>query len=260
MAIRFDGRWALAAMVVAAAVTAGICAERRDKWKNHDMDRPMAPVITPGEKPGDAPSDAIVLYDGKGTDAWLTDKDGGPCKWVIDPKDGAMISTKGSGYVRTKQEFGSIQLHVEFAEPTPPSGDSQGRGNSGVFLMGEYEIQVLDTYNNRTYADGACGAVYGQHPPLVNVCRKPGEWQTYDIVFHAPVFEKDGKVARPAFVTVIQNGVLVQDHFEIWGRTEFKEAIKYHPHAAKMPLKLQDHGNPVRYRNIWVRELADEKE
>jgi hypothetical protein len=244
---------ATAAMIVGGSAYA---AERVLKYPIHDETRAVPAVVTPGEKPGDAPSDAIILFNGKSTDEWVADNGGGPIKWAIE--DGAFVSVKGAGYARTKREFGSCQLHVEFAEPTPPSGNSQGRGNSGVFLMGTYELQVLDSYDNKTYADGQCGSVYGQNPPLVNACRKPGEWQTYDIVFHRPIFEKDGKVAKPAFITVLHNGVLVQDHFEIWGGTGHHIVGTYHAHADKMPLKLQDHGNPVKFRNIWVREIADE--
>ena len=203
-------------------------------------------------KPGQAPSDAIVLFDGSDMDEWLSDKTGGPSPWVI--KDGALESVKKAGYVRTKRSFGDCQLHIEFATPKDVQGDSQGRGNSGVFLMGKYEIQVLDSFKNPTYSDGSAASVYGQAPPLVNACRGPGKWQTYDIIFRAPVF-KGNKVVKPATVTVIQNGVLVQDHWTIEGGTHHKKRSKYVPHEAKLPLKLQDHGNPVRYRNIWVREL-----
>ena len=161
-----------------------------------------------------------------------------------------------TGYIHTLQPFGDCQLHVEFAEPVPPVGEDQGRGNSGVFLMGLYEIQVLDSYQNKTYADGQASGVYGQFPPQVNASRPPGQWQTYDIVFHGPRFDKDGKVLRPARVTVLHNGVLVQDNVELSGPTEHHQRPPYKATPDKLPLALQDHGNPVRFRNIWIRELG----
>jgi hypothetical protein len=166
-----------------------------------------------------------------------------------------MEVSKGGGDIRTKQGFGDCQLHVEWAAPAVVVGESQGRGNSGVFLMGLYEVQVLDCYGNKTYADGSTASIYGQYPPLVNVCRKPGEWQTYDIVFHAPRFDKDGQLLSAARLTVFHNGVLVQDNEELTGPTGHKQRPPYKAHADKLPIKLQDHTNPVRYRNIWVREL-----
>jgi hypothetical protein len=172
--------------------------------------------------------------------------------WKI--QDGYMEAVRKAGTIRTKDQFGSCQLHIEWATPNPPKGDSQGRGNSGVFLMGCYEIQVLDSYKNPTYSDGQAAAVYGQTPPQVNVCRPPGEWQAYDIIFTAPVF-KGKELVSPAYVTVLQNGVVVQNHVKILGRTMHKHLAKYTPHAPKGPLCLQDHGNPIRYRNIWVRPL-----
>ena len=230
------------------------------RWLIHDMNRPVPPVITPGaastqDEPGKAPSDAIVLFDGADLSKW-TDTKGNPSKWIVG--DGYMEAVKGSGYIQTKQKFGSCQLHVEFATPSKVTGTSQGRGNSGVFLMA-YEVQVLDSYDNRTYADGQCAALYGRAVPLVNACRKPGEWQSYDIIFHRPIF-KGNQVVRKATFTVFQNGVLVQDHVELQGGTGWNgpHAISdYEPHPDKLPIQLQDHGNPVRYRNIWIRELAD---
>jgi hypothetical protein len=161
----------------------------------------------------------------------------------------------GTGYIHTKQEFGDCQLHLEWATPAKVEGDGQGRGNSGVFLQGLYEVQVLDSYNNKTYFDGQAGSIYKQHAPLVNVCRKPGEWQTYDIIFHAPRFDEKGKLTKPADITVLQNGVLIQDHVEIRGDTMNTRKYEYTKHALKQPLSLQDHGNPVHYRNIWIHEL-----
>ncbi len=230
------------------------------RWLIHDMNRPTPPVITPGVAIAEAgfvgaPSDAIVLFDGKDLSQW-SDTKGKPSKWIVG--DGFMEAVKDSGYIQTRQKFGSCQLHVEFATPSKVTGTSQGRGNSGVFLMA-YEVQVLDSYDNRTYADGQCAALYGRNLPLVNACRKPGEWQSYDIIFHRPIF-KGNKVVRKATFTVFQNGVLVQDHVVLQGGTDWRgpHAISdYEPHADKLPIRLQDHGNPVRFRNIWIRELAD---
>ena len=232
-------------------------AENSNEWRIHDWERPRPPIITPPtqstqQQTGTAPSDAIVLFDGKDLANWRA-MDGGAAKWIV--KDGYMESVKGAGYVRTLQGFGNCQLHIEFMTPTPTQGSSQGRGNSGVFLMGKYEVQVLDSYDNVTYADGQCSALYGQYPPQVNVSRKPGEWQSYDIVFKAPKFDDAGEVVRPATITVFQNGVLTQDHVELLGPTNWCSRTPYSWHPEKLPLSLQDHGNPVRYRNIWVREL-----
>jgi hypothetical protein len=202
--------------------------------------------VTPGKDNG-PPSDAIVLFDGKNMDAWK-----GGEKWVI--ADGA---TTARSRVSTKQSFGDCQLHLEFASPKEVKGKGQGRGNNGVGFMGaRYEIQVLDSWDNPTYLDGMCAAVYKQRPPLADVSRKPGEWQTYDIVFEAPRF-KDGKLARPAYVTVLHNGVLVHNHVEILGSTHYDQAPEYKPHAERLPLVLMYHGDPVRFRNIWIREFRE---
>jgi hypothetical protein len=203
-------------------------------------------VIDPGPI-GGPPSDAIVLFDGKSLAAW----NGGE-KWQI--KDGYAISG-GDPLMLTKESFGDCQLHVEWATPEKVEGTGQERGNSGIYLMGLYEVQVLDSYDNSTYFDGQAAAIYKQHPPLVNACRKPGQWQTYDIVFEAPRFDAQGKLLRPAFVTVLHNGVLVQNHFQIQGATFWDQPPTYTAHAAKLPLGLQYHNNPVRFRNIWIREL-----
>ncbi len=205
---------------------------------------PEPKVIDPGN--GKPPCDAIVLFDGKDLSKW---NDGD--KWIV--KDGAATSDKTN--ITTKQGFGSCQLHVEWAEPEKVVGSSQGRGNSGVFLMNTYELQILDSYDNKTYFDGQCASIYKQWPPLVNACRKPGEWQTYDIVFDAPKFDKAGKVVKPAYITVLQNGVLVQNHTEILGATFWDRPPAYTAHPDKMPIQLQYHGNPVKFRNIWIREL-----
>ena len=224
------------------------------EWKIHDMKRPLPPVVKPGESgsPGSPPSDAVILFDGKDLSQWCDSK-GRPARWKVEQD--YMEVVKKTGSIRTKKNFGDCQLHVEWAAPLLVSGKGQGRGNSGVFLMNTYEVQVLDSYNNRTYADGMAAAVYGQFPPLVNACRPPGKWQTYDIIFHRPRFDKDGNLIQPARMTVLQNGVLVQDNVELLGPTSWKKRVPYKPHPDKMPLSLQDHGNPVRYRNIWIREL-----
>jgi len=222
------------------------------RWAVHDMERPLPEVVKAGEQAGEAPSDAIFLFDGKDLSQWESVKDGGPAKWKV--KNGYMEVVKKTGDIQTKQGFGDCQLHVEWALPAKAKGKSQDRGNSGVYLMSKYEVQVLNTYKNRTYADGMAGAMYGQNPPLVNVCRGPGEWQSYDIIFHRPVFML-GLAVKPARITVLHNGVLVQDNFEIEGVTVWKKRAKYKSHADKLPVLLQDHGHPVRYRNIWIREL-----
>jgi hypothetical protein len=228
------------------------------KWHVHDGDRPFPKVITPGtcstqEAPGAAPSDAIVLFDGKDLSQWRNGNK--PAQWKIE--DGAIVTQAGSGSLSTKEEFGDCQLHIEWSAPNPPKGSDQGRGNSGVILMSRYEIQVLDSFENVTYADGQAAAIYGQYPPLVNACRKPGEWQSYDIIFEAPRFKEDGTVEKPAYATVLHNGVLVHNHTALLGPMVYRALAHYSPHGPKGPLSLQDHGNPVRYRNIWIRPLKD---
>jgi len=220
---------------------------------------PPPPVVTPPPYGGPvpAPSDAIVLFDGQSLDNWTSTAEGQATKWIV--QDGAMSPTEDSGMIRTKQEFGSCQLHVEFATPANVEGDGQGRGNSGVFLQGRYEVQVLDSYENTTYFDGQCAALYGRKPPLANACRKPGEWQTYDIVYHRPIFKRK-KVVKPATFTVIHNGVLVHDNVELSGGTSWRgghSISRYVPHGDTGAIELQDHGNPVLFRNIWIRELKD---
>ena len=233
-------------MILALAVLALM----QNQWPPNSLDRPKPPVVTP-----DPPSDAIVLFDGKSLADWQSaDSAGAPAKWLV--KDGYMEVVAGTGNIMTRRAFGSVQLHIEWRAPLPATGEGQERGNSGVFLMGHYEIQVLDCYHNDTYADGQAAAIYGQTPPLVNACRPPGAWQTYDIVFHRPVFAPDSSVVRPASVTVFHNGVLVHDNDVITGWTVHHAIAVYRPHADRLPLLLQDHGHPVRYRNIWVRELG----
>jgi hypothetical protein len=205
-------------------------------------------VITPGKQTA-PPSDAIVLFDGKDLSHWKTETGGEP-KWKV--ANGFAEIVRGTGNIFSKEEFGDLQLHVEFAEPNPPKGKDQDRGNSGIYLQGRYEVQVLDSYNNKTYFNGQAGAIYGIAAPLVNACRPPGEWQTYDIVFHPPKQGADGQV-HSGSVTVLQNGVLVQDHTEIKG--EATRAANFNGIAPQGPIILQDHGHPVRYRNIWARRL-----
>jgi hypothetical protein len=258
-----------AVLLAAAAMTfaAGLAAAQQlgytdtpflpgGKWRVHDGTRPQPKVVDAGtastqEQPGRAPSDAVVLFEGKDLSRWRDDK-GNPSKWKVE--DGAMVMTPGAGTIYSRDEFGDCQLHVEFASPVPAKGESQGRGNSGVFLFGRYEIQVLDSYQNKTYPDGQAAAIYGQYPPLVNASRKPGEWQTYDILFTAPRFEGE-KLVSPAYATVLHNGVAVHHHVELLGPMSFRQLPKYSAHGPKGPISFQDHGNPVRFRNVWVREL-----
>ncbi len=225
-----------------------------EKWAIHDMNRPLPALVDPGPAgpPAAAPADAIVLFDGKDLSQWEDGK-GGPAGWKVE-KGYAEVAAK-TGLIRTKQEFGDCQLHIEWAAPVEVKGEGQERGNSGVFLMDMYEVQVLDSYNNETYADGQAAAVYGQYPPLVNACRKPGEWQSYDIIFRRPRFDGEGKLLQPARMTVLHNGILVHDGVELTGPTGHKVRPPYKPHPNRLPISLQDHGNPVRYRNIWIREL-----
>ncbi len=236
-----------------------------DGVKVHETDvtkQPLPPVVTPGEPAGffAPPSDAVVLFDGaeKSLQANWTDTKGDASKWKV--VDGALESVRGAGYIQTRESFGSCQLHIEWAAPAKPAGDGQGRGNSGVFLMGTYEVQVLDSFENQTYADGQASALYGRSKPLANACRKPGEWQSYDIIFHRPLFDDKGQVVRRATFTVIHNGVLVQDHVILSGGTGWMgphAASEYKAHADKLPISLQDHGNPVRFRNAWIRGIKD---
>lgn len=229
-------------------------------WRVHDITRPHPPVVTPGAKPGDPPSDAIVLFNGKDLSHWTTEVKKGPDKgkpappgWTV--KDGYVEVVGGAGDLISKEKFGDAQYHIEWASPAVIDGTSQWRGNSGILIMSRYEMQVLDSWNNPTYADGQAGAIYGQYPPLANASRKPGEWQTYDIFFEAPKFEGD-KLVKPAYVTIVHNGVLLHHHKEIIGRMAHKVVGTYAAHAAEEPLSLQDHDTSVRYRNIWVRRIG----
>lgn len=218
-------------------------------WRVHDGRRPQPKVVTPGVANAQPPSDAVVLFDGKDLSGWVG-RDG-EAKWKVE---GGYVEVARTGNIQTKEHFRDCQLHLEWAAPAEVKGDGQGRGNSGVFLMGLYEIQVLDGHDNRTYADGITAAIYGQFPPLVNACRRPGEWQTYDVFFLAPRFDGE-KVVRPAHMTIVHNGVLVHLHRALMGSTGHRNVLGYKPHPPRGPLMLQDHGNPVRYRNIWVRPI-----
>jgi hypothetical protein len=254
----------LTLLLSAGAATAQLQPDKQTP-ESTEIWEPVPPVVTPGNTGPSAtgisaPSDAIVLFDGKNTDAfvavkgysprdWATNE--GPLKWPVE--NGTLFSTKGFT-ARTKQEFGDIQLHIEFKTPDKVEGTGQGRGNSGIFLQGRYEVQVLDNYENATYVDGMVGSVYKQAIPLANPSRKPGQWQTYDIVYQAPRFSKSGLMSEPGYVTVLLNGVLVQNHTAIRGTTEYIGFPRVTAHG-KGPILLQDHGNPVGFRNIWVREL-----
>ncbi len=235
----------LGCLAVAAMSGAGVAAFLQVEYKS-GINWPEPKVIEPPAEPGAPPSDAVILFDGKDLSRWNGGQD-----WEI--KDGYAISRRHD--ITTKDKFGDYQLHVEFATPEKVVGSSQGRGNSGVFLANRYEVQILDSYDNKTYFDGQCGSIYKQVPPMVNVCRKPGEWQTYDILFEAPRFGEDGKVERPGIVTVLQNGVVVVNHFHILGSTSYDRPPEYQKHPVEEPIHLQFHGNPVRFRNIWIREM-----
>lgn len=216
---------------------------------------PEVPVVTPGETPRDAPSDAIVLFDGTNLEQEWTNGQGGKPEWTV--AEGAMTVKKGTGTIKTKRTFEDYQLHIEWRTPAEVVGESQGRGNSGIFMQGIYEVQVLDNYNNRTYRNGQAGSIYKQHPPLVNACKAPGEWQTYDIIYTAPRFNDDGiTYFTPPTITVIHNGVVVQNNVKMRGPTEYigipEYSIKKHGLGS---IVLQDHGNPVSFRNIWIREM-----
>ena len=232
-----------------------------DQWKIHDRNRPQPAVITPGEcstqnHAGAPPSDAIVLFNGRDLNNWES-IDGGPAKWTVG--EGYFATAPKTGNIRTKASYGDCQLHVEYMPPDPPHGVDQDRGNSGVYLHSLYEVQVLDSYHSITYPDGQAAAIYGEYPPLVNACRPPGQWTTYDIIFHGPRFDSDGKLTRAATLTVLHNGVLVQDHVTLTGPTEHMKRLPYKVTPEKLPLMLQDHNHPVRFRNLWIRELGDGK-
>lgn len=240
----------LALLLPLAATTT--FAQRNGDPKLTETWEPKAPIVTPGKTAADAPSDAIVLFDGKDLQQWESDK-GGPAPWTVG--DGAMTVKPQTGGIRTRQGFGDCQLHIEWRTPAVVKGEGQMRGNSGIFFMGRYELQVLDSYNNTTYSNGQAGSIYKQHIPMANASRPPGEWQSYDVIFTAPRFYEDGRVKSPARITVFHNGVLVQNNVEIWGQTQFIGIANYEKHADKAPLGLQDHGDLVSFRNIWIRPL-----
>ena len=242
-------------LLLASGETVGN-AQTPSGWLIHDINRPQPPIVKPAEQalPVPPPADARVLYDGKDLSQWVS-VEGGPPKWVN--RDGFMESVPDSGRLRTADGFGDIQLHLEWAAPAKPAGTGQKRGNSGVFLMGQYEIQILDSFENKTYPDGQAAAIYGQYPPLVNACLSPGEWQAYDIVFRRPRFDHEGELLSPARLTLIHNGIVVHADRELWGPTSWLQNHPYESHAGRLPLALQDHGNPIRFRNIWLRELPE---
>lgn len=226
-------------------------------WHVHDSNRPVPHVVTPGatfSHNAPPPSDAVVLFDGKDLEKWKSDK--GAAGWKVE--NGYMEVVKEAGSILTKDAFGNFQLHLEFATPAKVDGDGQHRGNSGVIIFGLYEVQVLDSYNNPTYPDGQAGAMYGQYPPLVNAVKKPGEWQSYDIIFEAPQWDKDGKLVKKANVTVLLNGVVLHHKKEFIGDARHREVGTYkNTKASRGPILLQDHGNPTRFRNIWIRNVGD---
>ena len=230
----------------------GLPKQYKSKWLVHDLKRPKPMVVSQAGPVGSAPSDAVVLFDGKDPSKW-SKGNGKPAAWTV--KDG-YAELNNSGNIRTKQEFGDCQFHIEWSAPAKPRGVSQVRGNSGIYFMGLYEVQIMDSYDNATYADGSAASIYGQHPPLVNASRKPGEWQVYDIVFRKPRFN-EGKMSEPGRFTVFHNGVLVQHNAESFGETVWRRLAKYRKTPEKGPISIQDHGDrqKVRYRNIWLREL-----
>jgi len=232
----------------------GLPRQHKSKWLVSDSTRPQPTVVKPGAQPGAPPSDAIVLFDGKDLSKWQKQGKDAPAEWKVENDYMEMTPT---GSISTKEKFGDMQLHIEWRAPTPPQGRSQARGNSGIFFMGFYELQILDSYENPTYADGSAASVYAQHPPLVNASRPPGEWQTYDIVFRAPRFKDNKELAEPGRLTVFHNGVLVQHNAEIYGPCNYRGLAKYQYHESPLSLAMQDHGDkqPVRFRNIWARKL-----
>lgn len=243
---------ALGAVVLAS----GLSAQHRE-WPQHAMDRPRPVVVTPAPiiGPVEAPSDAIVLFNGHGLAAWRsTDSVVTPARWKASRS--AIEVVPGMGGIQTRRQFGDVQLHIEWMSPAPAIGSGQDRGNSGVFLMGQYEVQVLDSYRSQTYADGQAASIYGQFPPLVNASRPPGVWQAFDIVFRRPHFDTDGRLTVPARMTVFHNGVLMHEDVVLQGPTSHRVRAPYAAHADRLPISLQDHGHKVRFRNIWVRELS----
>jgi len=250
-------------LVATVLGVSGYAAMEIRKYGVHDKERPRPPVITPAKRFGQPPSDAIILFDGEDTSEWESEKGGGKVKWKVE--NGYMEVVRKTGGIRTRKSFDNCQLHIEWCTPegVGPEITDQKRSNSGVFFMDRYEVQVLDSYTddnyktNRTYADGQAAAIYGQNPPLVNACRKPGEWQSYDINFLRPIFDENGRCIRKARITVIHNGVVVHNNLEIEGTTSHKRKARYKPHKEGR-IRLQDHGNPNRFRNIWIRRLPEQ--
>lgn len=242
--------WRLAKVAIFSLFAHAAFAQQGDPKLTEIYD-PKAPVVKPGDSPGAAPADAILLFDGKSLLEW-TNLKGEAASWEV--KDGIVTVKPGTGDIKTRRVFGDVQLHIEWRSPAVVKGEGQGRGNSGVFFHEMYEIQILDSYENETYTNGQAGSVYKQHVPLANASRKPGEWQSYDIIFTSPKFNEAGRCIQPATVTVFHNGVLIQNHVTLWGPTEYIGIPTYKKHA-KGSIKLQDHGDLVSFRNIWVREL-----
>lgn len=241
------------ALAQAGAQTAPPDAPR---WRTHDQSRPRPPVVTPvpSTRGAQPPQGAVVLFDGRNLDQWTGRE--GQARWAV--RDGYFEVVPGTGAIRTRESFGDVQLHIEWASPTPPRDSGQDRGNSGVFFMGDrYEVQILDSYGNDTYPDGQAAAIYGQFPPLFNASLPPGEWQTYDISFRRPRFSTDGRLLEPARLTVFHNGVLVQNNEQLLGSTMWLNYLPFEPHADALPIELQDHGSPVRFRNIWAVRLPE---
>jgi hypothetical protein len=220
--------------------------ELTEVWK------PVPKKVTAGTTAADAPSDAIVLFNGSNTSEWK-DKNGQAIKWTV--ADNALTVKPGSGDITSVKSFGDCQLHIEWRSPSVVKGEGQGRGNSGIFLMGKYELQVLDSYESKTYSNGQAGSIYKQLIPLANATRKPGEWQTYDIIFTAPRFYEDGSLKSQAKITVLHNGVLIQNNVSLLGETKYIGIPTYEKHEEKRPIILQDHGDLVSFRNIWIREI-----
>jgi hypothetical protein len=231
-------------LLLALFIGGGSLPTHGDEYLN-GIEWKVPAVLTPGES-GKPPSDAVILFDGQDFSSW-----NGAERWKIE--DGAMVC--GRGDISTKLGFGDCQLHIEWSAPTPPSGTGQGRGNSGVFFMENYELQVLDSFDNETYADGQAGSIYKQTPPMVNAMKPPGTWNVYDVIWTAPRFNDDGSLKSPAYITALHNGVLILNHFELKGDTPYTRPPQYNTHPDRLPIRLQDHGNPTRFRNIWVREI-----
>lgn len=235
----------ISALFAAPALAQDMAPEETEVWTPEPAVVAAPPHVAP-------PSDAVVLFDGQNLDAWQS-MNGEAAKWHV--ADGAFTVVAGTGGIRTREAFGDVQLHIEWRTPAVVEGNGQGRGNSGIFLMERYELQVLDSYENRTYSNGQAGSIYKQYMPMVNASRAPGEWQTYDIIFEAPHFAPDGSLLRPAYMTVLHNGVVIHNHAQLRGPTVYRGLPEYEAHEPRLPIMLQDHGNPVSYRNVWLRSL-----